>query len=138
MKLLHKWCELSEQEGDAGEEVIEIKPRVKKLANQFNFCERAALTYVFPRRVSEITLFSFVQDYKYNNDAFISILTITILVTYMILFKLTPTKIFAVCGYSNHTTAKGELRVYRTSECNIRLLSRGLCEEDEREGRWKT
>ncbi|KAL0820400.1 hypothetical protein ABMA28_006283 [Loxostege sticticalis] len=38
------------QEGDAGEEVIEIKPRVKKLANQFNFCERAALTYVFPRR----------------------------------------------------------------------------------------
>lgn len=122
----------SEQEGDAGEEVIEIKPRVKKLANQFNFCERAALTYVFPRRVSEITLFSFVQ---YNNDAFISILTITILVTYMILFKLTPTKIFAVCGYSNHTTAKGELRVYSTSECYIRLLSRGLCEEDEREGR---
>ncbi|XP_021208457.1 dynein intermediate chain 2, ciliary isoform X2 [Bombyx mori] len=35
---------------DTGEEVLEIKPRVKKLANQFNFCERAALTYNFPRR----------------------------------------------------------------------------------------
>ncbi|XP_013187744.2 dynein intermediate chain 2, ciliary isoform X2 [Amyelois transitella] len=35
---------------DAGDEVFEIKPRVKKLANQFNFCERAALTYNFPRR----------------------------------------------------------------------------------------
>ncbi|CAG4946849.1 unnamed protein product [Colias eurytheme] len=32
------------------EEVITIKPRVKKLANQFNFCERAALTYNNPRR----------------------------------------------------------------------------------------
>ncbi|XP_072942856.1 dynein intermediate chain 2, ciliary isoform X2 [Epargyreus clarus] len=32
------------------DEVLEIKPRVKKLANQFNFCERAALTYNFPRR----------------------------------------------------------------------------------------
>lgn len=36
------------------EEVLDIKPRVKKLANQFNFCERAALTYVFPKRVSII------------------------------------------------------------------------------------
>lgn len=34
------------------EELLEIKPRVKKLANQFNFCERAALTYNNPRRVS--------------------------------------------------------------------------------------
>ncbi|CAH2042327.1 unnamed protein product, partial [Iphiclides podalirius] len=38
---------------DAEEEVLTIKPRVKKLANQFNFCERAALTYVFPRRSVE-------------------------------------------------------------------------------------
>ncbi|CAG9564092.1 unnamed protein product [Danaus chrysippus] len=35
------------------EEVIAIKPRVKKLANQFNFCERAALTYNLPRRSVE-------------------------------------------------------------------------------------
>ncbi|KAJ2948558.1 hypothetical protein O0L34_g7812 [Tuta absoluta] len=36
-----------------GDEVITIKPRIKKLANQFNFCERAALTYTFPRRSVE-------------------------------------------------------------------------------------
>lgn len=36
------------------EELLEIKPRVKKLANQFNFCERAALTYNNPRRVSTL------------------------------------------------------------------------------------
>lgn len=43
----------SEQEApqETTEEVFEIKPRVKKLANQFNFCERAALTYVYPKRV---------------------------------------------------------------------------------------
>ncbi|KPJ09592.1 Dynein intermediate chain 2, ciliary [Papilio machaon] len=35
------------------EEVIVVKPRVRKLANQFNFCERAALTYNFPRRSVE-------------------------------------------------------------------------------------
>ncbi|CAB3228922.1 unnamed protein product [Arctia plantaginis] len=35
---------------DAALSVLDIKPRVKKLANQFNFCERAALTYNFPRR----------------------------------------------------------------------------------------
>ncbi|CAK1584627.1 unnamed protein product [Parnassius mnemosyne] len=40
-----------EEAGD--EEVFHIKPRVKKLANQFNFCERAALTYVYPRRSVE-------------------------------------------------------------------------------------
>ncbi|XP_049877274.1 dynein intermediate chain 2, ciliary [Pectinophora gossypiella] len=33
-----------------GEEVLDIKPRIKKLANQFNFCERAALTYNNPKR----------------------------------------------------------------------------------------
>lgn len=38
---------------EAAEELLEIKPRVKKLANQFNFCERAALTYNNPRRVSK-------------------------------------------------------------------------------------
>lgn len=37
---------------EVDEELLEIKPRVKKLANQFNFCERAALTYNNPRRVS--------------------------------------------------------------------------------------
>ncbi|XP_052743911.1 dynein intermediate chain 2, ciliary [Bicyclus anynana] len=46
--------QVPEDAGEAGEthveEVLEIKPRVKKLANQFNFCERAALTYNFPRR----------------------------------------------------------------------------------------
>ncbi|CAG9123998.1 unnamed protein product [Plutella xylostella] len=35
------------------DEIIEIKPRVKKLANQFNFCERAALTYNYPKRSVE-------------------------------------------------------------------------------------
>lgn len=40
------------EEPQADEELLEIKPRVKKLANQFNFCERAALTYNNPRRVS--------------------------------------------------------------------------------------
>ncbi|CAH0695817.1 unnamed protein product [Spodoptera exigua] len=41
-------------EGDmVEEEYLDIKPRVKKLANQFNFCERAALTYNFPRRSVE-------------------------------------------------------------------------------------
>ncbi|XP_068620599.1 dynein intermediate chain 2, ciliary [Battus philenor] len=44
--------EPEEKEGaaPAEEEVITVKPRVKKLANQFNFCERAALTYIYPRR----------------------------------------------------------------------------------------
>ncbi|XP_063540251.1 dynein intermediate chain 2, ciliary isoform X1 [Cydia strobilella] len=37
----------------AGEEEIVIRPRVKKLANQFNFCERAALTFNNPRRSVE-------------------------------------------------------------------------------------
>lgn len=40
------------EEPEAVEEFLDIKPRVKKLANQFNFCERAALTYNNPRRVS--------------------------------------------------------------------------------------
>ncbi|XP_050674717.1 dynein intermediate chain 2, ciliary [Leptidea sinapis] len=43
----------ADDQGHHVEEVLEIKPRVKKLANQFNFCERAALTYVFPRRSVE-------------------------------------------------------------------------------------
>ncbi|CAG5055636.1 unnamed protein product [Parnassius apollo] len=42
-----------EQADDYDEEVLNIKPRVKKLANQFNFCERAALTYIYPRRSVE-------------------------------------------------------------------------------------
>ncbi|KAM3963317.1 dynein intermediate chain 2, ciliary [Aphomia sociella] len=42
--------EQKEEVPDDTEEVLDIKPRVKKLANQFNFCERAALTYNFPRR----------------------------------------------------------------------------------------
>ncbi|XP_032519697.1 dynein intermediate chain 2, ciliary [Danaus plexippus] len=42
-----------EKAGGHEEEVIAIKPRVKKLANQFNFCERAALTYNLPRRSVE-------------------------------------------------------------------------------------
>ncbi|XP_013137600.1 PREDICTED: dynein intermediate chain 2, ciliary [Papilio polytes] len=41
------------QEAAVEEEVIAVKPRVRKLANQFNFCERAALTYNFPRRSVE-------------------------------------------------------------------------------------
>ncbi|VVD04673.1 unnamed protein product [Leptidea sinapis] len=43
----------ADDQGHHVEEVLEIKPRVKKLANQFNFCERAALTYVFPRRLKK-------------------------------------------------------------------------------------
>lgn len=46
--------EEKEGEEEKGEtepqEIFDIKPRVKKLANQFNFCERAALTYNNPRR----------------------------------------------------------------------------------------
>ncbi|XP_059060753.1 dynein intermediate chain 2, ciliary [Achroia grisella] len=42
--------QIDEAPGDGLDEVLDIKPRVKKLANQFNFCERAALTYNFPRR----------------------------------------------------------------------------------------
>ncbi|XP_041984626.1 dynein intermediate chain 2, ciliary [Aricia agestis] len=42
--------EKEEELPDVDEENIVIKPRVKKLANQFNFCERAALTYNNPSR----------------------------------------------------------------------------------------
>lgn len=43
--------------GNMGEDdILDIKPKVKKLANQFNFCERAALTYVYPRRVTMFAL----------------------------------------------------------------------------------
>ncbi|KAJ8717824.1 hypothetical protein PYW07_005754 [Mythimna separata] len=42
--------EQGEGEDQFQEETFHIKPRVKKLANQFNFCERAALTYNYPRR----------------------------------------------------------------------------------------
>ncbi|CAH0590379.1 unnamed protein product [Chrysodeixis includens] len=38
------------EDGAFLDEIIDIKPRIKKLANQFNFCERAALTYNYPRR----------------------------------------------------------------------------------------
>ncbi|XP_050550779.1 dynein intermediate chain 2, ciliary isoform X1 [Spodoptera frugiperda] len=43
----------AQQEDMGMEEYLDIKPRVKKLANQFNFCERAALTYNYPRRSVE-------------------------------------------------------------------------------------
>lgn len=40
-------------EGDEGDEE-EVKPKKpKKVPNQFNFCERAALTYHNPQRVSD-------------------------------------------------------------------------------------
>ncbi|XP_075981347.1 dynein intermediate chain 2, ciliary isoform X2 [Anticarsia gemmatalis] len=42
--------EEKETPATAAKSEFAIKPRVKKLANQFNFCERAALTYNFPRR----------------------------------------------------------------------------------------
>ncbi|GBP08465.1 Dynein intermediate chain 2, ciliary [Eumeta japonica] len=44
---------VEEQTEELFDEVIDIKPRVKKLANQFNFCERAALTYTCPLRTVE-------------------------------------------------------------------------------------
>ncbi|KAJ8717180.1 hypothetical protein PYW08_005579 [Mythimna loreyi] len=46
--------EVEQEEDDNLDQILAesfvIKPRVKKLANQFNFCERAALTYNYPRR----------------------------------------------------------------------------------------
>lgn len=39
-----------EHEHEDEEEIEKIKP--KKIPNQFNFCERAALTYTNPIRVS--------------------------------------------------------------------------------------
>lgn len=47
---------IAEVPDDAFDELLDIKPRIKKLANQFNFCERAALTYNNPRRVSEFAM----------------------------------------------------------------------------------
>lgn len=41
----------SDEELEGEEEKVEILPKAKKLANQFNFCERAALTVSCPSRV---------------------------------------------------------------------------------------
>lgn len=40
------------------EEMVEIVPKAKKLANQFNFCERAALTVSYPSRVRSFFILS--------------------------------------------------------------------------------
>lgn len=59
-------AEEGEAEGDEAavkgdeEEEEPLKKGAKKLTNQFNFCERAALTYNLPTRVSPLHCYSSV------------------------------------------------------------------------------
>lgn len=55
-----------EAEAEPEEEEIE-KTKPKKIPNQFNFCERAALTYDNPMRACILFLFCTPNLFKYVN-----------------------------------------------------------------------